>query len=49
MCKHFLKTNLFKEQMKKIAVLLKKEKQPRMNGKMIIPTFFQLYTLHINS
>ena len=46
MCKHFLKTNLFKEQMKKIVVLLKKEKQPKMNGKMIIQTFFQLYTLH---
>ena len=40
MCKHFfLKANLFKEEMKKFVVLLTKEKQLRMNGKMISLTF----------
>ena len=40
MCKHFFfKANLFKEEMKKFVVLLTKEKQLRMNGKMISLTF----------
>ena len=31
--------------MKKLAALLTKEKQPRMNGKMMTLTFFQLRTV----
>ena len=50
MCKHFFfKTNLFKEEMKKFVVLLTKEKQLRMNGKMISLTSFEFYTVHIKS
>ena len=32
--------------MKKFVALLMKEKWPGMNGKMITPTFFELYTLY---
>ena len=41
-----LKTNLFKECMKKSVALLTKEKRPRMNGKTTV-TLFQLYTLYM--
>ena len=34
--------------MKKFVALLGKEKWPRMNGKMLTPTFFELCTLYIN-
>ena len=33
--------------MKKFVVLLKKEKQQRMNGKMMSLTFFELYAVYI--
>ena len=33
--------------MKKFVVLLMKEKQPGMNGKMATPTFFELYIVYI--
>ena len=33
--------------MKKFFVLLTKEKRPRMNEKMMTPTFFELYTVYI--
>ena len=33
--------------MKNIVALLMREKWPRMNGKMMIPTFFELYTVYI--
>ena len=33
--------------MKKFVALLMKEKQPRMNGKMMTLAFFQLYTLSV--
>ena len=46
--KHFFfKTNLFKEWMKKFVALLMREKWPEMNGKMMTPTFFELYTVYI--
>ena len=37
----------FKELMKKAIALLMWEKQPGMNGKMMTPTFFKLYTMYI--
>ena len=37
----------FKELMKKAIALLMWEKQPGMNGKMMTPTFFKLYTVYI--
>ena len=33
--------------MKKFVALLVKENRPGMNGKMMTPTFFELYTVHI--
>ena len=33
--------------MKKSVPLLMKEKWPGMNGKMMTPTFFELYTVYI--
>ena len=33
--------------MKKFLALLMKEKRPRMNGKMMTLTFFELYTVYI--
>ena len=33
--------------MKKFVALLMKEKRPGMNGKMMTPTFFKLYTVYI--
>ena len=33
--------------MKKFVALLTKEKQPRMNGKMLALAFFELYTVYI--
>ena len=33
--------------MKKFVALLTKEKQPRMNGKMSTPTFYELYAVYI--
>ena len=33
--------------MKKFVALLIKEKQPAMNGKIMTPTFFELYTVYI--
>ena len=33
--------------MKKFVVLLMREKQPEMNGKMMTPTFFKFYTVYI--
>ena len=33
--------------MKKFVALLTKEKRPRMNEKMMTPTFFELYTVYI--
>ena len=33
--------------MKKFVALLTKEKRPRMNEKMMTPTFFELYTVFI--
>ena len=33
--------------MKKFVALLTKKKQLRINGKMITPTFFKLYTVYI--
>ena len=33
--------------MKKFVALLTKEKQPRMNEKMLTPTFFELYAVYI--
>ena len=48
MHKHFFfKTNLFKEWMKKFVALLMREKWPGMNGEIMTPTFFKLYTAYI--
>ena len=33
--------------MKKFVPLLTKEKRPRMNEKMMTPTFFEIYTVYI--
>ena len=33
--------------MKKFVALLMKEKRPEMNGKMMTPTFFELYSVYI--
>ena len=33
--------------MKKFVALLTMEKRPRMNEKMMTPTFFELYTVYI--
>ena len=33
--------------MKKFVALLMREKRPGMNGKMMTPTFFELYTVYI--
>ena len=33
--------------MKKFVPLLTKEKRPRMNEKMMTPTFFEVYTVYI--
>ena len=33
--------------MKKFVALLTKEKWPRMNEKMMTPTFFKIYTVYI--
>ena len=41
------KRKLFKEQMKKFIALLTREKQLRMNEKMMTLTFFMLYTMNI--
>ena len=43
----FFKKKLFRESMKKFVALLTKKKQLRINGKMITPTFFKLYTVYI--
>ena len=37
----------FKELLKKAIALLMWEKQPGMNGKMMTPNFFKLYTVYI--
>ena len=34
--------------MKKFVALLVKEKWPGMNGKIMTPTFFELYTVYID-
>ena len=42
-----MKTNQFKEIMKKFVALLTNEKRLRINEKMMTLTFFKLYTVHI--
>ena len=45
----FFKANLFKELMKKFVTLLMREKRPGINGKIMAPTFFELYTVYIKN
>ena len=40
-------SNSLEIRMKKFVALLMREKQPGMNGKMMTPTFFELYTVYI--
>ena len=35
--------------MKKFVALLMREKRPGMNGKIMTPTFFELYAVYINT
>ena len=46
MCNNFFKKKLVQ---KKLFALLTKEKQPKINGKLLTPPFFHLFTVYVKN